>query len=206
MTNAFGFASGVAHLRRYISFAELTRRMIDTWLGNSGQSASADTICRSVQDYLRVNMMLLVVDVTKAPPDWPVSTVRKYRIPTSLADVETLQKASNLRDIAARGFIEQHVVATCQKAIADNRPIIGRIEQVIHEVSILGSHIVIPDPTVEKAWCVILAEIHSLSVVGRGPRFDDFDLSILQLLREGLSAREIGKVLELSPWSIGWKG
>lgn len=202
MTNAFVSVSGEAHLRPHISFAELTRRLIDTWLESSGQSVYADTICRAVQDLLRVNMMLLVVDVTKPPPDWPVSAVRKYRIPTSLADVETLQKASNLRDIAARGFVEQHVIATCQKAIADGRPVIGRIDQVVQDVRVLGSHIVIPDPTAKKAWCVILGEVHSLSAVGRDTRFDDIDLSIMQLLREGLSAREIGKVLELSPRTV----
>lgn len=36
----------------------------------------------------------------------------------------------------------------------------------------------------------------------RGARFDDIDLSIVQLLREGLSAREIGHMIELSPRTV----
>nr|WP_246753558.1 AsnC family protein [Agrobacterium sp. OT33] len=52
------------------------------------------------------------------------------------------------------------------------------------------------------AWCVALAEIHSLSAIGRNIRYDDTDLSIIQLLREGLSARDIAQRIELSPRTI----
>ena len=193
---------GGYRLRPNVSFAELTRRLTDAWLESAGISASADAICRSVQDLVKINMVLMIVDITKAPPDWRIDFVRKYKIPTSLAAVETLQKTGNLCDFPERALIEQHVVEVCQKAIADGRPIISRIDQVIRNVRVVGRRIVVPDPTEKRAWCVILGEVHSLSAVGRDIRFDDVDLSILQLLREGLSAREIGKVLELSPRTV----
>ncbi|CUX22374.1 conserved hypothetical protein [Agrobacterium sp. NCPPB 925] len=176
--------------------------MTDAWLESSGISGSADGICRSVQGLLSINMVLIVIDTTKAPPDWRVDFVRKYRIPTSLAAVETLQKIGNLCDFPEGALIEQHVVEVCQKAIADCRPITGRIDQIIRDVRVLGRRIIVPDPTAKRAWCVILGEVHSLSVVGRDTRFDDVDLSILQLLREGMSAREIGRVIELSPRTV----
>ncbi|QCL72246.1 MULTISPECIES: LuxR C-terminal-related transcriptional regulator [Agrobacterium] len=189
-------------MRPNVSFAELTRRLTDAWLESSGISGSADGICRSVQGLLSINMVLIVIDTTKAPPDWRVDFVRKYRIPTSLAAVETLQKIGNLCDFPEGALIEQHVVEVCQKAIADCRPITGRIDQIIRDVRVLGRRIIVPDPTAKRAWCVILGEVHSLSVVGRDTRFDDVDLSILQLLREGMSAREIGRVIELSPRTV----
>lgn len=193
---------GVYRLRPNVSFAELTRRLTDAWLESSGKSVSADAICRSVQDLIRVNIVLIVVDMTNAPPDWRIDFVRKYRIPTSLAAVETLQKTGNLCDFPEGALIEQHVVEVCQKAIADGRPIIGKIDQVIRDVRVVGRRIIIPDPTTKRAWCVILGEAHSLSAVGRDTRFDDVDLSILQLLREGLSAREIGGAMGLSPRTV----
>ena len=147
-------------------------------------------------------MVLMIVDMTKAPPDWRIDFVRKYGIPTSLVDAKRLQNTGNLLDFPGRAFVQQHVVEVCQKAIADGRPVIGRIDQVVEDVRVLGRRIVIPDPTAKKAWCVNLGEVHSLSAVGRDTRFDDVDLSILQLLREGLSAREIGNVLKLSPRTV----
>lgn len=203
MTNPFvSVLPGDDRLRPNVSFSELTRRLTDAWLESSSVSVSADAICRSVQDLLRINMVLIIVDITKAPPDWRIEFVRKYGIPTSLVDVKRLQNTGNLLDFPERLFLQQHVVEVCQKAIADGRPIIGRIDQVVQDVRVAGRHIVIPDPTAKKAWCVIMGEVHSLSVVGRDARFDDVDLSILQLLREGLSAREIGRVIELSPRTV----
>jgi DNA-binding NarL/FixJ family response regulator len=41
-----------------------------------------------------------------------------------------------------------------------------------------------------------------LSANGLDTRFDDVDLAIVQLLREGMSAREIGQAIELSHRTI----
>ena len=203
MTNPFvSVVPGGYRLRPNVSFAELTRRLTDAWLESSGMSVSADAICRPVQDLIRINMVLMIVDMTKAPPDWRIDFVRKYGIPTSLVDAKRLQNTGNLLDLPGRAFVQQHVVEVCQKAIADGRPVIGRVDHVIQEVRVLGRRVIIPDPTSKKAWCVILGEVHSLAAVGRDARFDDVDLSIMQLLREGMSAREIGRVIELSPRTV----
>lgn len=193
---------GGHRLRPNVSFAELTRRLTDAWLENSGMSVSADAICRSVQDLLRINMVLIIVDIAKALPDWRIYFVRRYGIPTSLGDVQSLQKDGNLHDFPGKALVEQYVVEVCQKAIIDGRPIIGRVDQVIRNVRVVGRRIVVPDPTAKKTWCVILGEVHSLSAVGQDIRFDDVDLSIIQLLREGMSAREIGRAMGLSPRTV----
>ncbi|EHH05420.1 hypothetical protein ATCR1_14856 [Agrobacterium tumefaciens CCNWGS0286] len=147
-------------------------------------------------------MALIVIDMANAPPDWHIDFVQQYRIPTSLIDAKGLQKAGSLRDFSRGAFLEQHIVEVCQKAVSDGRPIIGKIDQAIQDARVVASGIVVPDPTAKKAWCVIIGEVHSISAVVRDARFDDIDLSIVQLLREGLSAREIGQVIELSPRTV----
>lgn len=112
------------------------------------------------------------------------------------------RRQSGLRDFSRVPLLEQHIVGVCQKAITDGRPIIGKIDRVIQDARIVASGIVVPDPTAKKTWCVILGEVHSISAVIRDVRVDDIDLSIVQLLREGLSAREIGDVIELSPRTV----
>ncbi|MCZ4072839.1 AsnC family protein [Agrobacterium sp. LMR679] len=147
-------------------------------------------------------MVLTIVDMANAPPDWRMDFVHQYGIPTSLIDSKALQNAGNLRDLSMAPLLKQHIVGVCQKAITDGRPIIGKIDRVIQDARVVASGIVVPEPTAKKTWCVILGEVHSISAVIRDVRLDDIDLSIVQLLREGLSAREIGDVIELSPRTV----
>lgn len=187
-------------LKPNVPFSDLVRRLTDAWLESSSQSVSSDVICRSVKDLLKVNMALIVVDMARAPPDWHMDFVQQYGIPTSLVDAKGLQAAGSLRDVS-RG-LERHIIEACEKAVGDGRPITGRIDRVFQDTRVVASGIVVPDPSAKKAWCVILCEVHSISAVVQDVRFDDIDLSIIQLLREGLSAREVGNLLELSPRTV----
>ncbi|OAI84222.1 hypothetical protein AYO27_13320 [Rhizobium sp. GHKF11] len=161
---------------------------------------SSDAICRCVKDLLKVNMALIVVDMARAPPDWHMDFVQQYGIPTSLVDAKGLQATGSLRDVSMG--LERHVIEACEKAVGDGRPITGRIDRVFQDARVVASGIVVPDPSAKKAWCVILCEVHSISAVVQDVRFDDIDLSIIQLLREGLSARKVGNLLELSPRTV----
>ncbi len=185
-----------------VSFSGLSRRLTDTWLGSSSGSISPHEVGRSVADFLRINMALVVVHTEKAPIDWHVEFIRRYGIPTGLIDVGVLQKAVCLCDVRVSALLKQRMIEGCQKAISDGRPITGKIDVVIEDARIMGDAIVLPDPTPERTWCVVLAELHSISAVAHDVRMDDIDLSIVQLLREGLSARRIGELLELSPRTI----
>lgn len=190
-------------LRPNVPFPDLARRLTDAWLENSAEpSVSPDAIWHSVKDLLKVNMILIVVDMVNAPPNWHMDFIQRYGIPTSLIDAKALQNADSLRDFSRTPLLEQHIVGVCQKAITNGRPIVGKIDHVIQDARVVASGIAVPDPTSKKTWCVILGEVHSISAMVRGARFDDIDLSIVQLLREGLSAREIGNVIELSPRTV----
>ncbi|WP_143240001.1 AsnC family protein [Agrobacterium sp. DSM 25558] len=191
-----------APLKPNVSYSDLSRRLTDTWLGSSSGSISPHEVCRSVADYLRINMALVVVHTEKAPIDWHVKFIRRYGIPTGLIDVGVLQKAGRLCDVPVSALVKQRMIEGCQKAISDRQPITGKIDVVIEDARITGDAIILPDPMPKRAWCVILGEVHSISAVAHHVRMDDIDLSIVQLLREGLSARRIGELLELSPRTI----
>lgn len=202
MTKPFVSVQLVAPLKPNVSFSDLSRRLTDTWLGSSSGSISLHEVCRSVADYLRINMALVVVHTEKATIDWHVEFIRRYGIPTGLIDVGVLQKAGRLCDVPVSALLKQRMIEGCQKAIPDGRPITGKIDVFIEGARIMGDAIILPDPTPKRAWCVILGEVHSISAVAHDVRMDDIDLSIVQLLREGLSARRIGELLELSPRTI----
>lgn len=148
-------------------------------------------------------MLLAVVDTAPMSPlDWRVRFPRRYRIPTSLVAADELQESRSLHDIPDQALVFEHIVGVCQKAIVDRRWISDRIDLVARGIRVVGNRMVVPDPSGAASWCLFRAEIQSLTVNGLATRFDDADLAILQLLREGMSAREIGQAIELSPRTV----
>ncbi|MCW8057499.1 hypothetical protein [Agrobacterium tumefaciens] len=190
-------------MKSHIRFNDLTRRVTDEWLENSGKSATAEAICRSVQDLARVNMVLAIIDMeAKTPHDWRANFVRPYGIPTTLFDAPGLQRTRSLSGFSEKASVEKHVIDACQNAVATGRPDFSKIDVTIRDIRLVCSRLILPDPSGSGRWCVVLAEVHSISLIGRPTRFDDTDLSILQLLREGLSGRQVGATLNLSPRTI----
>lgn len=177
--------------------------MTDAWVSNAGKVAAADAIFRSVEKLVRINMVLAAIDMRpKAPQDWGISFVRSYGIPTTLFDSRQLQRTRNLSGFSGRAHVERHIIGVCKKTVEIGRPNFGKIDEKIHDVRVVGDQLTFPDTSGEGRWCVVLSEIHSISKAGQPTRFDDIDLSVLQLLREGLSAREIGAAIELSPRTV----
>lgn len=198
MTNPFELVLELT-LRRHISFDELVRRMMDAWLSHSGSSASAETLCRSVSDFLGINMLLAVIDTKSVEAlDWHVHFIRRYAVPTTLFAASELQQDRSLREFPDPAIVNKHVIHVCQRAIANRKSVNEKIDVTVRDVRVVGSWLVIPDQSEAASWCIALAEVHSLSAIGLDVRFDDIDLAILQLLREGLPAREVGQMLELS--------
>lgn len=190
-------------LRPNVSFTDLARRLTDAWLASSGEPETSAVICCSVKDLLKINMVLISIEMAATPANWRVEFVKKYGIPTRLIDSDHLQNSGPLGNSPDMGLLKSALVEVCQKVMTTGRPLTGRIDQTIDNARLAASGIILPDPTGGNAWCVIFGEVHSITTVPRDTRFDDVDVSILQLLREGMSARGIGSVLELSPRTVG---
>lgn len=197
------FDSDGFDLRPRITFDDLMRRMTDAWLENSRREVPADVICRQVEDLVRVNMLLAIVETAPMSHlDWRVQFVRKYGIPSGLVAADELQKNRSLREFSDQALVSEHIVGLCQKAIAGKKWVSDRIDLVARGVRVVGNSLVVPDLSETAAWCIILAEIQSLTALGIDTRFDDIDITIIQLLREGMSAREIGRAIEFSSRTV----
>jgi DNA-binding CsgD family transcriptional regulator len=197
------FDSDGFDLKPRISFDDLMRRVTDAWLENSRREVSADVICRPVEDLVRINMLLTIVDTAPMSPlDWRVHFVRRYGIPTNLVATDELQESRSLRDFPDQALVSEHIVGVCQKAIAGKKWVSDRIDLVARGLRVVGDRLVVPDLSENASWCVILAEVQSISIVGLDTRFDDTDITIIQLLREGMSAREIGRAIEFSSRTV----
>jgi hypothetical protein len=184
-------------LKSQLRFIDLARLMTDAWVKSSGKVVSADAICRSVENLVRINMVLATIDMRMAAPqDWRIAFVRTYGIPTTFFDAKHLQRTRTLSGFPEKTYIERHVIDVCKRAVDIGRPYFGKIDEEVYDVTVAGDQLILPDSSGKGRWCVVLTEVHSIAKLGRPTRFDDVDLSVLQLLREGLSAREIGAAIE----------
>ena len=148
-------------------------------------------------------MVLAIIELTGSKPqDWGLRFSRIYGIPTTLFDAEGIQRPRPLSRISDWGAVEHYLVNPCRSTVANGRPEFGRFNECIRNIRIVCDRLILPDPSGSGRWCVIFAEVHSITDVGRPARFDDIDLSILQLSREGLSARDIGLALGLSSRTV----
>lgn len=193
---------GVCSLKPHVPFNDIARRLTDAWLTNAAKTVSAEALCRSVESLLRIDMLLAFVDIGNAARDWRVTFVRRYGIPTTLFDARALQADGNLRSPPERTQVERHIIDACGKAVSTGRPDFCHVDEKFQNIHVVGDRLILPDPSGAKSWCIILAEVHAILDTGRPTRFDDVDRMILQLLREGLSARDIGAAIELSPRTI----
>jgi len=148
-------------------------------------------------------MVLAIIEMTgNKPQNWHLRFVRSYRIPTTLFDAEEMQSPRLLSRFSDWVSVERHVVASCRTAVALGRPEFGRFNESVRNIRIVYDRFILPDPSGSGRWCVVFAEVHSISDAGMPTRFDDIDLSILQLSREGLSAADVGRTLNLSARTI----
>ncbi len=190
-------------LRSQFRFSEIARVITDAWVNNAGKPVSADKVYGSVEKMLRINMVLAAVDMRpESPWDWRVEFIRSYGIPTTLLDARRLQQSRRFAEFPEKPYIERHVIDACKMAEKIGRPNFGKFDSKIHDIKVAAEWLLLPDTSGRGRWCIALLEIHSISSSGRPTQFDDVDLSILQLLREGLSAREIGIATQKSARTV----
>jgi len=184
---------------RSISFGELARQLIDHWIARLNDDDFPWNY-GSLDRLLAANMVLATVTL---PADErsqvEVSVRHDYRV---LTRFENVPEALRTRlPILPGGHLHESV----GRALQTRRPsLIG--ETLLHANLLTNFEMLtLPYRRHEsgEGLCLVLGVIHSL--VRSDPLrkdLDDIDLSILQLLREGLQMRQIGHAVGLSPRTV----
>lgn len=182
---------------------------MDAWITTGAEVNDPAVICSSVLECLRPDDLLTVTDTSASDPlDWTFSFVRGYEVPSCFADRLALKPAQPFRAVPDRRFALDTLIAGRQRAITQARPGIGTINARLLDVRIVGDRIILPDRNSgpAAAWCVSLLRIRCLLPVAHVvPELDAMSLTILQLLREGLTAKDIGLRIGVSPRTVEHK-
>ncbi|AQS62598.1 hypothetical protein AGRHK599_LOCUS278 [Rhizobium rhizogenes] len=182
---------------------------MDAWISAGADTDGADIICASVADYLAPDMILTVTGTAATDPlDWTLSLIRGYEVPSGLADILPAGTDLPFRHLLDRQFTLGTMVAGRQRAIAQARPEIESVDGCLSNVRMFGDRIILPSRNTGRhgSWCVSLVRIRCLLPTTKpAPEPDIAELAILQLLREGYTARDIGVRIGLSPRTVEHK-
>lgn len=189
-------------MRNTNSFPVHAGELMDAWIRSIEDAPAADLLA-VFSKLTRPNTVLLVIDMTNANPmDFVVDFVSRYRLATTFSEMSTLQTNGRFRDFPDQQLIGSHLIPFFEDVRQKGRPVLAEKFTTVSGWGVSFEALAVPQkcrPAVQSSWCIGLVGIKFLLPPStRRLKYDDIDLGILQLLREGLSTKEIGLKILLS--------
>ena len=186
-----------------MTFNALCHDLIDTWL-QSDTTDGPESLYAGILDRLTMKMALSVVRTTGSDPyDWQFQRIRDFGFKSPLLkQIRAALPDAPLRNLDRR-FIDEAILPAYGQVMASGRPSIDRVKTRLLGVRIGYERLILPQKAEGKpAWCVSLAEGRFFLPPLQELKSDLVDDSIIQLLIEGQTAKEIAGLLDLSPRTI----
>jgi DNA-binding CsgD family transcriptional regulator len=186
-----------------MTFNALCHDLIDLWL-QTDTSDGPESLYAGVLERLTMKMALSVVRTATADPyDWQFQRIRDFGFKSPLLQqVRVALPNAQLRNLDRR-FIDEAILPAYSQVISSGRPSIDMVRTKLLGVRVGYERLILPQKTEGKpAWCVSLAEGRFFLPPLQELKSDLVDESIIQLLIEGQTAKEIAGLLDLSPRTI----
>jgi DNA-binding CsgD family transcriptional regulator len=187
-------------------FAVVSRKLLDAWLASDpNRPADAIDIYRSVVDLLSVRMRLTLVRIDEGDPwQWQMRAIRTYGFASRLLDMAKLLPDGPLGNVTDRQFMEQAVVPRMQEVIQTQQPVIEMVKTKVFGLSVGYDRIMLAQKNAVRPEWVITCTMGRFMFVApqKHAELDLTDESIVQLLVEGATAKEIAAVINVSPRTV----
>jgi DNA-binding CsgD family transcriptional regulator len=187
-------------------FAVVSRKLLDTWLASDpNRPADAIDIYRSAVDLLSVRMRLTLIRVDEGDPwQWRMRAIRTYGFASRLLDMSKLLPDGPLGDVSDRQFMEHAVVPRMQEVIQTQQPVIEVVKTRVMGLSVGYDRIMLPQKNVARPEWVLTCTMGRFMFVApqKHAELDLTDESIVQLLVEGATAKEIAAQINVSPRTV----
>ena len=159
--------------------------------------SDVDDLAQAVQGRLKPNMILSVTDVQSDNPlEFRVCFLHKFKVPSGIVAGEDCQRDQKFSDFRDQAYLHSSVIPTYRAVIEARQPQFDQVSGRLLGFRILYDRLVMPEPRGEGRirWCMSLTEMRfALPLPFKDPGIDDEDVKVLQLLREGDSAKEIAE-------------
>lgn len=189
-------------MRPLATFKQICRLLMDSWISSPSGLGDPDDIYGPHRKLIRPNMALVVVDVRPTNPlDFRVDLIQGYRLPTGLTDISALQQPHTFSDFPDTRYLQETMIPAYVGAMERQRPAMKRVATRVLDTIIGYDEIILPQkkPAGRSEWCISLLDIHFLlPAASKDEGLDDVDITILQLLVEGSSTKEIASASNLS--------
>jgi len=188
------------------SFATCVHDLMDAWI-TSREGGQATDIYQAVMGPTQPNVVLAVVKCRGSDIGaFSVDFIHRYRIATDAFDFLKLQwhEPLDLKSFPDQRYLKDIVIPALGQVITNKRPLLSKGCTIFDDCRIFHETLILPQKSTAQQiwWCILFSKIDLL--LSNVARFDTdgIDLSILQLLTDGVAQNEIGLSLELSPRTI----
>jgi DNA-binding CsgD family transcriptional regulator len=180
------------------AFQNCSADLLDAWRDQSANGrGDADKLAATLNGRLKSNMILSRTDTTpENPMDFHVTFLHRFQLPSrilGMGDPQRDQKFSEFRDQA---YLHSSVIPVYRSVVSSRRAHIDQVSTRLLGFRILYDRVIVPEPRSEgrARWCMSLTETRFvLPLPHADPQIDHEDVKVLQLLREGDSAKEIAE-------------
>lgn len=187
---------------RETPFSVVVGRMLDAWILTKPEEPSrAENVYRGVLDLLSIKMRLTLFEVTGQDPlDWSMRTIRHSGFTSRILNINGIFSDCRLRDFKDRSYMEQAVIPRLQEVVARQQPATELVKTRLMGVSLGYDRILLPQKNSAGSQWVISSSYAQFLLGQPATRetLDTADESIVQLLIEGSTAKEIAVSLGLS--------
>ncbi|MFJ1312128.1 helix-turn-helix transcriptional regulator [Rhizobium sp. NFACC06-2] len=190
-------------MRGVKSFSACVHDLMDAWIKSKDGAEAADIYQAAILP-LQPNVILAVVDWNSPGAEaFSVEFVRRYSVATKVLDFLT-QEPCDFRSFPDQEYLKHTAVPALTEVLTQQRPSLSQGSTNFGGCKIVYECLLLPQKSGARRseWCIVFSRIDLLLPEVSRFETDGVDLSILQLLTEGATQKEIGLRLGLSPRTI----
>lgn len=185
-----------------MSFSVVTRKMLDNWLQTDPEKpAQPDTVFHDVLDMLSIKMRLTVFLLNGSDPKrWFMKTVRHSGFTSRILNINKLFEDTYVGDFKDQSYMEEAVIPRLLQVMQSQQPSLELVKTRLFGVNLGYDRILLPQRTTGRPEWIISSSYAQflLSPPTRREKLDIADETIVQLLVEGATAKEIASTIGVS--------
>lgn len=181
------------------AFGSISRQIIDRWV-ETPEVDRPEFLYSDIVDKIGIKSALNLINTEpESPLDWVYRSIKGYGFKTRIFDLGRYFPEGKLSQLQP-SYMQESIIPAFSAVLQTKRPSIDRVKTRIAGVRIGYDRLIVPQKGEGKPrWCLTFTEGRFMfSFPQDEPRMDLVDDGIVQLLIEGMTAREISEMLNVS--------
>ncbi|SIR05092.1 regulatory protein, luxR family [Rhizobium sp. RU20A] len=176
--------------------------MIDAWLQtDAGQPVAPHVVYSDILDMLSMKMRLTVFTISGGDPlQWHMKTIRHSGFTSRILNINAIFADCHIGEFKDQTYMREAVIPRLNQVLETQQPSMELVKTRLFGVNLGYDRILIPQRNAERPEWIISSSYAQflLSPPQRQETLDIVDETIVQLLIEGATAKEIAVTLDVS--------